>query len=63
MIAVSQINNAITEKAKKTLIITFKRVASARVLKLFFHAEGGIVFNMFQNFEIKLSLVFLHCSY
>ena len=37
----------------KTLLITCKRIAVARVLKLFFHAEAGIVIALFLNFEQK----------
>ena len=58
-IAFRQINNCNVDKAKKALLFTCKCFVRACVLKIFFHAEVGIVLTLFLNFEQKSA----SCSY
>ena len=50
MITVEQIHNGNMEKAKKTLLITYKCVGLDHVLNYFLHAQAGV---LFLNFEQK----------
>ena len=42
----------------KTLLVTHKYVALARVFNYIFHSEPRIVFNLFLNFEQKFASYF-----